>query len=112
MGDLSQIGNRDAKTRRAFLEPELLIIDEIGYTKLRPDHARSLFDLVTARYERGSIIVTSNLNFTDWGPYSETMYWLPPCLTPAASRRGHHHKRPLLPDAASFPNRSIDHPEG
>jgi DNA replication protein DnaC len=67
VGDLGQIGNRDAKTLRAYLEPELLIIDEIGYTKLSPDHARSLFDLVTARYERGSIIVTSNLNFTDWG---------------------------------------------
>ena len=45
----------------------LLIIDEIGYTKLNPDQARSLFDLITARYERGSIVVTSNLTFTEWG---------------------------------------------
>jgi hypothetical protein len=34
-----------------------------GFPKL----ARSLFDLVTARYERGSIIVTNNLSFTEWG---------------------------------------------
>jgi DNA replication protein DnaC len=67
VGDLVQIGNRDARTLRTYLEPALLVIDEIGYTKLSPDHARSLFDLVTARYERGSIIVTSNLTFTEWG---------------------------------------------
>jgi DNA replication protein DnaC len=66
-GDLSQIGNRDPRALRAYLQPELLIIDEIGYTKLSADHARSLFDLVTARYEHGSIILTSNLTFTEWG---------------------------------------------
>lgn len=37
------------------------------HTTLSPDHARSLFDLVTARYENGSIILTSNLTFTEWG---------------------------------------------
>ena len=67
IGDMGGLGRRDAKTLRAYLKPDLLIIDEIGYTQLSPDHANSLFELVTARYERGSIILTSNLSFNDWG---------------------------------------------
>ncbi|MDA0684849.1 MAG: IS21-like element helper ATPase IstB [Bacteroidetes bacterium] len=65
--DLGGVAKRDTKTLRAYLKPDLLIIDEIGYTHLNPDHANSLFDLITARYERGSIILTSNLSFNDWG---------------------------------------------
>jgi len=65
--DLGGVAKRDTKTLRAYLKPDLLILDEIGYTQLNPDHANSLFDLITARYERGSIILTSNLSFNDWG---------------------------------------------
>lgn len=67
ISDLGGFGRRDPRTLRAYLKPDLLIIDEIGYTQLNPDHANNLFDLVTARYERGSIILTSNLSFNDWG---------------------------------------------
>ncbi|MBK9714638.1 MAG: ATP-binding protein [Kouleothrix sp.] len=45
----------------------MLIIDEIGYTRLSHDQAHALFDLVAARYERRSLILTSNLTFTEWG---------------------------------------------
>ncbi len=65
--DLGGLAKRDTKTLRAYLKPELLIIDEIGYTQLHAENANSLFDLITARYERGSIILTSNLSFNDWG---------------------------------------------
>jgi DNA replication protein DnaC len=52
---------------KRYASPRLLVIDEVGYTRLTPEQARSLFDLVVARYERGSIILTSNLTFTEWG---------------------------------------------
>ncbi len=65
--DLGGLGRREVKTLRAYLKPDLLIIDEIGYSQLSPDNANSLFELITARYERGSIILTSNLSFNDWG---------------------------------------------
>lgn len=65
--DLDGVAKRDTKTLRAYLKPDLLILDEIGYTQLTPEHANSLFDLIIARYERGSIILTSNLSFNDWG---------------------------------------------
>jgi DNA replication protein DnaC len=47
----------------------LLILDELGYLSLEKDDAALLFQLVTHRYERGSIIVTSNIPFGMWGQW-------------------------------------------
>ncbi len=52
---------------RRYSQPTLLIIDEIGYTRLSHDQAHALFDLMSARYERRSSILTSNLTFAEWG---------------------------------------------
>jgi DNA replication protein DnaC len=45
---------------------KLLIIDELGYVPLSPTGAELLFEVFSLRYERGSIIVTSNLPFDEW----------------------------------------------
>lgn len=45
----------------------LLIIDELGYMPVSKEQANLLFRLVSMRYERGSIIITSNYNFNEWG---------------------------------------------
>ncbi len=45
----------------------LLIIDELGYIPLNADAANLMFQLVSARYETGSVIITSNLEFARWG---------------------------------------------
>lgn len=52
---------------RRYSQPTLLIIDEVGYTRLTLEQAHGLFDLVTARYERRATIWTSNLSFAEWG---------------------------------------------
>lgn len=52
---------------RRYITPSLLVIDEVGYTQLTATQAKYLFDLVSARYEHGSIILTSNTSFTQWG---------------------------------------------
>lgn len=52
---------------RRYIAPSLLVIDEVGYTKLSSEQARHFFELVTARYEHGSIILTSNTSFAQWG---------------------------------------------
>jgi DNA replication protein DnaC len=44
----------------------LLIIDELGYVPLSPTGAELLFEVFSQRYERGSVIVTSNLPFDEW----------------------------------------------
>ena len=52
---------------RRYLAPSLLVIDEVGYTRLSQEQAHHFFELVAARYEHGSIIVTSNTSFAGWG---------------------------------------------
>lgn len=52
---------------RRYILPSLLVIDEVGYTRLSPESARHFFELVNARYEHGSIILTSNTSFAQWG---------------------------------------------
>lgn len=52
---------------RRYITPALLVIDEVGYSKLTAMQAKYLFDLVSARYEHGSIILSSNTSFTQWG---------------------------------------------
>lgn len=52
---------------RRYITPSILIIDEVGYTKLTPGQAHHFFELVTARYEHGSILLTSNTSFSEWG---------------------------------------------
>ena len=52
---------------RRYTTPSVLVIDEVGYTKLTLGQAHHFFELVTARYEHGSILLTSHTGFSDWG---------------------------------------------
>src|ERR1700676_551438 len=52
---------------RRYTTPSVLVIDEVGYTKLSAGQAHHFFELVTARYEHGSILLTSNTSFSAWG---------------------------------------------
>jgi DNA replication protein DnaC len=52
---------------RQFVQPSLLIVDEFGYLPVSKDGANFLFQVVAKRYETGSIILTSNKSFADWG---------------------------------------------
>ena len=45
----------------------LLLVDEVGYIPFDPEAANLMFSLVSARYERASMIVTSNKAFSAWG---------------------------------------------
>jgi DNA replication protein DnaC len=59
--------NRLERRLRVYLAPKLLVIDEMGYLPLDEMGATIFFQLVSARYERGSIILTSNKSYGDWG---------------------------------------------
>jgi DNA replication protein DnaC len=50
-----------------YAKPKLLIIDELGYLPLERASAHVFFQLVTRRYEKGSILLTTNQPVTDWG---------------------------------------------
>jgi DNA replication protein DnaC len=51
----------------SLIKPKLLIIDELGYLPLEPDAAHLFFQLVSRRYERGAILLTSNRSVGEWG---------------------------------------------
>jgi DNA replication protein DnaC len=50
-----------------YAKPKLLIIDELGYLPLERTSANLFFQLVARRYERGSILLTTNQPVTEWG---------------------------------------------
>ena len=51
---------------RAVLGPRLLVVDEVGYLPFGREEANLFFNVVAKRYERGSMVLTSNLPFTQW----------------------------------------------
>ena len=51
---------------RVVLGPRLLVVDEIGYLPFGRDEANLFFNVIAKRYERGSMVLTSNLPFTQW----------------------------------------------
>jgi len=54
---------------RNYRKAQLLIIDEIGYLPLDKEEANLLFQVISTRYEKGSIIITSNKSIIEWGEY-------------------------------------------
>jgi DNA replication protein DnaC len=59
-------GSLEAELRRLSFIP-LIVVDEVGYIPFDPEAANLMFSLVSARYERASMIVTSNKPFSAWG---------------------------------------------
>lgn len=62
----AQRQGRLAEAFRTLSRYSLLIIDEIGYLPLHREQAHLFFQIVAARYEKGSTIMTSNLSFGAW----------------------------------------------
>ena len=52
---------------RGYLRASTLIIDEVGYLPLNRNDANLVFQIIARRYEKGSIIITSNKAFSEWG---------------------------------------------
>ena len=59
--------NRLERTLQQLVYPKLLILDELGYLPLNREEASLFFRLLVRRYERASLVVTSNKSFLDWG---------------------------------------------
>ena len=65
---------------------DLLVVDEVGYLSFDAKAADLLFAVVNQRYENGSIVLTTNLAFTDWG----TIFPGAACVTAMIDRLTHH----------------------
>ena len=66
LGDAKRQGRLEEELLRLGRIP-LLVVDEVGYIPFDPEAANLMFSLVSARYERASLIVTSNKTFSAWG---------------------------------------------
>jgi len=67
--DLKRAYENQSLTKRmkVYSSPKLLVIDEVGYLPLDSLGSSLFFQLISNRYERGSIILTSNKGFGEWG---------------------------------------------
>lgn len=63
----AQQENRLERQLQQFCYPKVLILDEIGYLPMNREEASLFFRLVARRYEKASLILTSNKSFVDWG---------------------------------------------
>ena len=61
------IEGRWATTMRFFAGPRPLIIDEVGYLPMQAEGAAALFQVITQRHFKGSIVLTTNLGIPSWG---------------------------------------------
>ena len=75
-----------ARKLKAYTRPRLLVIDEIGYLSFDQKSADLIFEIVNQRYECGSIVMTTNLAFKDWGE----VFPGSPCVTAMIDRLTHH----------------------
>jgi DNA replication protein DnaC len=68
LGDLSALDSDSALRRRLrhYVNPTLLVIDEVGYLSYSNRHADLLFELISRRYEQKSTLVTTNRPFAEW----------------------------------------------
>lgn len=91
-------GRLKAYFNRVVLAPRLLVIDEIGYLPFGREEANLFFNVVAKRYERASLILTSNLPFTQWA----TAFAEDQTLTAAMLDRLLHHAHIVQITGESF----------
>ncbi len=63
----SKADNSFYKKLDYYLEPNLLILDELGFRKIPSYSADDFFEVISRRYEKGSLIITTNKQFEQWG---------------------------------------------
>jgi len=91
------IEGRWANTMRFFAAPKLLIVDELGYLPLPAEGAAALFQVISQRYLRGSICLTTNRGVAQWGQVFDD-----PMIAAAMLDRLLHHSAVLHIDGESY----------
>lgn len=83
------------------LSCDLLVLDDFGLQSVLPQSSQDLYEIISERYERGSIIVTSNRAFEEWGDIFAN-----DLLSSAALDRLTHHAHTLIIRGDSFRQRN------
>lgn len=90
-----------------YIKPELLVLDELGFKKIPGYSADDFFEVISKRYEKGSVIITTNKNFEEWGDiFSDNI------LASAIIDRVVHHSTVLKVNGDSYRSRDIKKERG
>ena len=104
--DIAQKTGNFGSVMRSYTSPEILCLDELGYLPIDQRGADLLFQVISSRYERGSIIMTSNRQFNMW----HEIFNNDKTITSAILDRVLHHSNTVVIEGASFrmKNREIN----
>lgn len=94
---------RFSSKMRTYTGPSVLVIDELGYLPMDAESAHWVFEVVTRRYERGSIVLTSNRGFAEWG-----QVFADPVVASAILDRLLHHSTVMNIKGKSFRMRALE----
>jgi len=88
---------------KKYLNPAVLVMDELGYLPIDKNGADLLFQIISERYERGSIIITTNRVFKDW----PQIFNNDSTLTSALLDRLLHHTEAVVIEGKSYRMREV-----
>ena len=102
----AQINGLLQNALKTYVRPQVLLLDELGYLPIDKRGADLLFQVVAARYESGSIVLTTNRAFREWG----TLFDVDNTLATALIDRLMHHGEALLIKGDSYRMKDKDNP--
>jgi DNA replication protein DnaC len=94
----AQTAQRLKPELKRFTAPDLLIVDELGYLPIDKHGADLLFQVISARYERGSMVITTNRPFKQW----PSIFNNDATLTSAVLDRILHHNDTVVIEGPSY----------
>lgn len=94
----AQQNGRFQQELKKYLKPALLVLDELGYLPIDKRGADLLFQVISHRYERGSMIISTNRAFKDW----PEVFNQDATLTSAILDRVLHHAQVVVIEGKSF----------
>ena len=83
---------------KQYLRPRILVLDEVGYLPIDQHGADLLFQVISQRYERGSIVLTTNQPFKQW----PSIFNNDSTITAAVLDRLLHHAETILLEGVSY----------
>ena len=94
----AQASGRMKEALKKYTQPALLVIDELGFLPMDKAGADLLFQVISLRYERGAMVITSNRAFSDW----PEIFNNDSTLTSAILDRLLHHAETVLVEGKSY----------
>ena len=94
----AQAAGRLKTEMKKYCKPALLIVDELGYLPIDKTGADMLFQIISSRYEQGSLIITTNRAYKDW----PEIFNNDATLTSALLDRLLHHTETVVIEGKSY----------